>query len=211
MNYDAFFFDFDGVLVDSVEVKTKAFAKLFETFGDDVVTQVVNHHRHHGGMTRVEKFRFYHRNFLKRDLDDEELDKLCHRFAQLVVDEVIAAPEIRGAEVFLQQYSQHIPCFVISATPEDEIKLIVKGRGWSDYFKEVRGAPESKENNLEKLLKYYRLMASQCLYFGDAHHDYVAATKWGVNFLGIVPGPKAPLLKVAQSIKWTTNFLNVNL
>ena len=30
VHYDAFVFDFDGVLADSVEVKTRAFAKLFD-------------------------------------------------------------------------------------------------------------------------------------------------------------------------------------
>ncbi len=41
----AIFFDFDGVLADSVEIKTLAFAKLFEQYGKEVVNIVVEHHR----------------------------------------------------------------------------------------------------------------------------------------------------------------------
>ncbi|MEE9509964.1 MAG: HAD hydrolase-like protein [Candidatus Bathyarchaeia archaeon] len=55
MKYQAFFFDFDGVLADSVEVKTRAFAKLFESYGPEIQARVVEHHRKNGGMTRKDK------------------------------------------------------------------------------------------------------------------------------------------------------------
>jgi len=42
--YKALFFDFDGVLADSVEVKTDAFSKLFEKFGPEIQAKVVEHH-----------------------------------------------------------------------------------------------------------------------------------------------------------------------
>ena len=40
-DYKALFFDFDGVLADSVEVKTNAFAKLFEKFGSEIQAKVL--------------------------------------------------------------------------------------------------------------------------------------------------------------------------
>ncbi len=36
------FFDFDGVLVDSVNIKTKAFAKLFDPYGQEIEAKVVD-------------------------------------------------------------------------------------------------------------------------------------------------------------------------
>ncbi len=70
MKYQAFFFDFDGILADSVEVKTRAFAKLFESYGPEIQARVVEHHRKNGGMTRKDKFRHYYAEFLKSPLDD---------------------------------------------------------------------------------------------------------------------------------------------
>ena len=43
----AIVFDFDGVILDSVEIKTKAFARLFEEHGPDVQRQVVEIGRAH--------------------------------------------------------------------------------------------------------------------------------------------------------------------
>ncbi len=37
-------FDFDGVLVESVDVKTRAYAYLFKEYGQDVVSKVVDYH-----------------------------------------------------------------------------------------------------------------------------------------------------------------------
>ena len=172
MRYDAFFFDFDGVLADSVEVKTEAFAKLYETYGPGVVAQVIDHHRRHGGMTRTEKFLHYHRDYLGRTLSDEEMAELCREFSELVVDKVVGAREIRGAGEFLRKWCSQLPCFVISATPQEEIRQIVLRRGMMGYFKEVFGAPASKKDNLQRLLNQFHLNPSKCCLFGDAESDY---------------------------------------
>ena len=207
MHYEAFFFDFDGVLADSVEVKTRAFAKLFEPHGTEVVRKVIAHHRRYGGMTRVEKFRHYYREYLDRNLNDEEMADLCRRFSELVVDEVVAAPEINGAEEFLQRWCGRLACFVISAAPDGEIKEIVKRRGMEEYFKEVLGAPVDKRKNLEILLAKYNLNPSRCFFFGDAESDYLAANMCGVEFFGIVQGEDAPLLRVRPEVRWAKNFI----
>jgi beta-phosphoglucomutase-like phosphatase (HAD superfamily) len=209
--WEAFFFDFDGVLADSLEVKTLAFARLFEPHGPEIVARVIDHHRNHGGVTRVEKFRHYYREFLQRPLSPEELADLCRRFARLVVDEVVDASEIPGAEAFLRSLPQELPCFVISAAPQEEVEEIVQRRGWAGYFRELRGAPASKRENLENLLRKYRFTPGRCLFFGDAESDYQAARTCGVNFLGIVPGPEAPLLQAAPGIQWRRDFIGIVL
>ncbi len=119
--FDALVLDFDGVLADSVEVKTKAFALLYGYYGPEIVAKVVDHHRRNGGMARTEIFKHYHNAFLGQPLDESGLENLCNRFSQLVVDEVVEAEEIPGAGAFLSKSSRVVPCFVVSATPEEEI------------------------------------------------------------------------------------------
>ena len=202
----AFFFDFDGVLADSVEVKTRAFARLFEPYGVEIVAKVVDHHRRHGGMTRVEKFRHYYIEFLKKPLDNDVMERLCSEFSRLVVDQVVASPKIPGAEAFLTKWHNHIPCFVISATPDDEIRQIVRRRGLEGFFKEVLGSSASKTENLKRLLDKYALEPAKCIFLGDAESDYRAARNCGVEFIAILPGQDAPLLKIAPDVRWTNDF-----
>ncbi len=209
MLFQAFFFDFDGVLADSVEVKTRAFAKLFEPFGPEIQDMVVEHHRRNGGMTRRDKFRYYYSAFLRKPLDEEALETLCSEFSSLVVDEVVAAPEIPGAKAFLVKWCSKVDCFVVSATPDDEISVIVERRGLKQYFHEIMGSSKSKQENVRVLMEKYGLEPSRCLFFGDAESDYHASEGCNVNFIGIVTGPDAPLLQVATGIKWARNFVEL--
>ena len=204
--YQAFVFDFDGVLADSVEVKTEAFSRLFEDHGPEIQKQVVEHHRNNGGMTRAEKIQHYFDAFLGQPIDDSRLSKLCENFANLVVDNVVAAAEIPGARKFLETWHGKIPLFIDSATPDKEIVEIVERRGLADFFEEVLGSGKPKAQNLAYILDRYNIQAERCLFFGDAGSDYQAAIKCGVNFIGVLPGPDAPLLKVAPEIRWVSNF-----
>jgi len=209
--YKAFVFDFDGVIADSVEVKTEAFAKLFETYGPSIQHRVIDHHRKHGGMTRAEKIRYYYESFLNQPIGDKQLADLCTKFSHLVVDKVVAAPEIQGAKNFLDFWYGTLPCFIDSATPGAEIIKIVSHRGLSKYFVEILGSERAKSDNLAYILEKHNIRPENCLFFGDASSDYEAAVKCGVDFVGIVPTNDAPLLRHAPHIKWFHNFHEIPL
>ena len=51
----AIIFDFDGVIVESINVKKEAFEKLYQKYGDEIVYKVIAHHMANGGMSRFEK------------------------------------------------------------------------------------------------------------------------------------------------------------
>ena len=58
------FWDFDGVIKDSVPVKSEAFRKLFSPYGKKVTNSVVEHHMANGGMSRYKKIPYY---FIRQD------------------------------------------------------------------------------------------------------------------------------------------------
>ena len=50
--YDVIVFDFDGTLIQSDEIKTWAFGKMFEEYGEEIVRQVMDYHQEHEGVSR---------------------------------------------------------------------------------------------------------------------------------------------------------------
>ncbi len=179
-------FDFDGVLADSVEIKTEVFAKLYETYGLDVVAKVVRHHRANGGMSRFEKFRFYHREFVGQEIGEGKVRELADEFSVLAKQAVIDAPEIPGALAALRNFcAAGKTCVVNSATPEEEIIDIVNRRHLSEYLVAVYGAPASKKDNLEKILNNFSSLAKDTIFFGDTRSDLNAALALDVDFVGV--------------------------
>ena len=185
--WQAVFFDFDGVILDSVDVKTRAFATMFRPYGPEVEKAVVDYHLVHGGVSRFEKFKYYYENLIKQQITGELLEELGNQFNQLVLNEVLEAPFIEGALETLQQLKeQDVPAFVVSGTPQEEIQMIVEKKNLGRYFVEVHGSPRKKHEILEDIVARYEFITDKCLFIGDAMTDYEAARESGIKFLGIV-------------------------
>jgi len=180
--YKVIFFDFDGVIADSVKIKSDAFFELYKSFGENVANKVVHHHEKNGGVSRYKKIKYYHESFLDKKVDDEELNRITDKFSKIVVNKVINAPEIKGARAFLKKYHRIIDMWLISATPIEEIRQIVEMRGISEYFKGVFGFPAHKDRVVAELIKNNSYNKSRCLFIGDSYTDYEAAKKNKIDF-----------------------------
>lgn len=183
-------FDFDGVLVDSVSIKTNAFAALFKEEGPEVVEGVVAYHLKNGGVSRSEKFRYYYSQILRRPLSETELRGLCDRFQSLVLDGVIHAPWINGAPEILEWCAKrgHL-LFIVSGTPVDEIRWIAKQRGIDSYFTGIFGSPARKGDILGTILSSHELHPAELVCVGDSSTDFEAAQQFGIRFVAR-SGPK---------------------
>jgi len=184
---DAIIFDFDGVLVESVNVKTQAFGALYEKYGDDIAQQVEEYHLAHGGVSRFEKFRYYQEHVLGMPpLSAAAESDFADAFSTLVVDKVVAAPMVAGAQEFLIGANALLPLFVVSGTPTAELGEVIRRRDMQGFFDAIWGSPHSKTENIAELLHEHNLSAKNCLMIGDALADYVGATANDVPFLGRV-------------------------
>jgi phosphoglycolate phosphatase-like HAD superfamily hydrolase len=187
MKWHAVFFDFDGVILDSVDVKTRAFAAMFRAYGPKVEQAVVDYHLANGGVSRYDKFKYYYKYLLKKPISQDTLDALGRKFNQLAIDGVLSAPFNNGALESLKQLKKKgIPAFVVSGTPDDEIRFIVKKRKLTSFFMEVHGSPRKKEEIILDIGTRYSRDLGKCLFIGDAMTDYFAARHCGTDFLGVV-------------------------
>ena len=97
-------FDCDGVLLDSVPVKTRAFARIAEPYGAEARDRFVMYHTVHGGVSRYKKFEWFYREVLGREITPEESAELGRRFAEYSLEEVRRCPMIAGAEDVLRRW-----------------------------------------------------------------------------------------------------------
>jgi phosphoglycolate phosphatase-like HAD superfamily hydrolase len=185
--WQAIIFDFDGVVVESGDIKTQAFANLYQAYGETVMAEVAHYHRLHGGMSRYEKFHYFQKHILKKPpLTREEEQELDCRFSELVMEAVIASEAVPGAAELIQKEFSRIPLFVASGTPEPELNTIVERRGLARYFTSVRGSPTPKHTLIADILSAHELPPEQVLMIGDALIDMQSARLNRVAFVGRV-------------------------
>lgn len=181
----AIVFDFDGTLLESAEIKTEAFAALFSEYPQHQ-RRIVEYHLAHEGISRYVKFREIYRDILERPLGQEEEKRLGLTFGRLIADKIAVCSLVPGARAFLENVASRYKCFIASGAPEAELRPLVAQRGLSEFFDEVHGAPTSKPEILQGLLRQHALDPSEVLSIGDALSDLEAAQSVRIPFVGRV-------------------------
>jgi HAD superfamily hydrolase (TIGR01549 family) len=179
-------FDFDGVILESVDIKTRAFKDIFKEYPEELDC-IVNHHLNHVGISRIEKFKTIYQDFLKKPITQSEIDRLNGDFANFVYKEILDCPFVLGADQFLEAYHQKYKMFVASGTLEDEVRDIVGKRGLGEFFQGVYGSPKTKAEIGKAILEKWSFAASDVVFVGDAIADYNGAREVGIPFVGRVP------------------------
>lgn len=174
------------MLVESVDVKTRAFAALYAEYGPDIEQKVVAHHLAHGGVSRFVKFRHYHEHLLGLEYTEAVGKMLSEKFSRLVLDAVVVAPFVAGAHEFLNDFYRRLPLFVASGTPDGELQEIVDRRGMNKFFVSIHGSPASKGNILNDIVRHHAFSPARVLMIGDASADLEGSIEAGTAFIGRV-------------------------
>ena len=191
---EAIFFDFDGVILESVDVKGWAFGKLFENHTEHV-GEIVAFHFANSGMSRFDKFRYIYKNILNKPLPDEEFDALCLKFSDLAFKRVLKCEFVPGALEFLEKHYKKTKLYIISGTPQNEIEHIVEVRGLNKYFQGVYGSPTGKTFWANKIIMQEKLNRAKTFFIGDAMNDYKAAKENELIFVARIQDDKKDIFE----------------
>ncbi len=183
--YRAVVFDFDGVIVESGDIKTEAFLDLFAGYPErrDVIRA---YHLENVGVSRYVKFEHICRDILGLPYDEGLKSSLGEAFSDLVRHKVVACALVPGALVMLEYLRGRCLTFVASGTPQDELEWIVNARGLQGFFDGVWGTPNGKTEIAGEIVREQGLETDDVLMVGDGLADYQAAQAAGIHFLARV-------------------------
>ncbi|MBF0533145.1 MAG: HAD family hydrolase [Candidatus Omnitrophica bacterium] len=179
----AVIFDFDGVIVESAQIKTAAFQELFSAWPADQARAGVEYHLRNAGINRLVKFRYFFEKILGSAYSSARERDLAARFEAIVFEQVLRAPLVKGAGEFLEKYFGKYRFFIASGTPESELAVIVERKGLKRYFERVRGAPAVKPDILAQVLRDFGYQPEETVFIGDGESDLRAAGSVGVPFI----------------------------
>ena len=198
----AVIFDVDGVIIESAEIKTRAFELLFSDYPDKV-GEIFDYHQRNAGISRYLKFRHFYEKILGQELSQTKEAELGERFSQIVLEQVLEAPFVPGAIEFLSRNKERYCFFIASGAPQDELRNIVAQRRLSHFFREIHGTPRQKTEIIEDILDSHSFKKKEVVFVGDAESDWLAAKKVGVFFIARIHQENHQL----RDCRWKTNDL----
>ncbi len=177
-------FDFDGVLVDSNQLKREAWFSLFPPKINQVAEKVLPE------IGERSRFEILQRIFEETGELQENIASLVNLYAEKYNEKVQRGILDKGLlpEVLetIKLLAGHYRLYLNSGTPESALKESADNLKISQFFQGIYGKPAAKEENLQKIISREKASAKEVLFVGDGEEDYQAARKFGCFFVGLV-------------------------
>ena len=183
--YKAIFFDFDGVIKDSNDVKDEGYAQLFEPFGPEVVKKAVAHNIAHGGISRFEKIPMYLKEYAGVELPEAELQEYFTRYSELTVDGVVASDYNEPVIDYIFAQSQQQRFYIVTGSSQDDIDVITERLNIRNHFQGIFGSPQKKPDIIAQVLDQGLFTRAECCMIGDADTDWHAARENDIDFFWV--------------------------
>jgi HAD superfamily hydrolase (TIGR01549 family) len=178
------FWDFDGVILDSMKIKGDGFAELFRNHSVDDVIKLEEFHYKNGGISRFEKIRYFYNKILKEDIDDETIHSLADEFAKIIQNKLFDKSNLICETIEFIKRKKYINHHIASGAENDELNNICKHFEIDSLFVTICGSPTEKIELVKNILEKYKYKKNECVLIGDSKNDYIAAVNNGIDFYG---------------------------
>lgn len=180
-SYDSIFFDCDGVILDSNQIKSKAFYKVALKYGADIAQEFVDYHKENGGVSRYKKIEYLHKT-ISKDFDSKVYEQSLKEFGEIVQEELISSNLVPGVKELLSNLSSP-DLYIVSGGNQEELVSTFKIKSLSGYFDAIGGSPATKFEIIDKFKskKPYK----NSLFIGDSRLDYEVAMHYKMDFMFI--------------------------
>lgn len=181
----AIIFDFDGVILDSMPIKTDAFREIFKSFAPDAVEELVKYHIQNGGISRFVKIRYFFETILGEYTSNCDVMRYADMFSDVVVKNLSDSKYLISETIeFIKSRHGKERLFVASGAEQNELRFLCDRFALTPYFEKILGSPTPKTALLASILDGYALGALDCVMIGDSINDYEAASQNGIPFAG---------------------------
>lgn len=183
--FNHYIFDFDGVILDAVSVRTKAFLHIFRDHPKEALDLFCAYHLANGGISRFVKIRYFYEQILKQELDAATEKKLLSEFALFVRDKLYNHDLlIADTTMFIEHLPKNSLCFIASGSEQNELRSLCAYLKITSLFKKIVGSPTPKVENVAALIQEFHLNLADTVLIGDSRGDYEAAHANKIAFYG---------------------------
>jgi HAD superfamily hydrolase (TIGR01549 family) len=185
MKIKTIFWDFDGVILDSLPVREYGFVKIFEGFDKNLVGKLLKYHILNGGLSRYIKIRYFYNELLGQEVSDEKVQELADKFSSIMRMKLTNKKYLISEAVeFIEKTHKNYNFHIVSGSDEEELNYLCKELDIDSYFKTIEGSPTHKNILVKNILSKHSYDPRECALVGDSINDYEAASVNGIVFYG---------------------------
>lgn len=178
-------FDFDGVILDSMNIRDIGFREIISRYDESKVEEFIKFHRFNGGLSRFYKFRYFFEKMLNQKVDDEKIQKLAEEFSEIMKKELIQKKYlIPETLLFIKENYKKYRFFIVSGSEQKELRYLCQQLDLDKYFKQILGSPIHKNDLVKSLIIEYKFEKNETILIGDSYNDYEAAKINEIKFFG---------------------------
>jgi len=205
MKINQIIFDFDGVIINSHKVKSRAFYHVFKDYGKNKAQKAMKYHLKNTGVSRFVKFKYILKKIIKIKINKKILKDLDRKFNNFTEKKIKKLKPSKSLNDFLKTENKRINFYISSGTPQKQLPSLLKNIKLTKYFEKVYGSPDNKVQHIKKILK----KNSSTIFVGDSLEDFLSANKMNIKFFLKVNSENKFLQK--KNIQKIYNFKNFKL
>ena len=180
------FWDFDGVILNSNEVRDMGFSETLKDYPADQVNKLLEFHRINGGLSRYVKFRYFFEEIRNEKLSDARLNELTNSFSTIMKKALSDKGLLIMETVYFikELFEKGWPMHIVSGSDGTELLYLCKKLEIDQYFLSIQGSPTPKKELVSNVLLKKSYDKSKCLLIGDSVNDLEAAKTNDIAFYG---------------------------
>lgn len=198
----AILFDCDGVLIDSIEKKVKAFRQWVTKYYPQWERAFMEYHLASYGVGRINQVKYFINNIVRVPVSEDSLISMLD-FLDKCIDNHMETAQLTPGVSDLTSIcaNKGIKMFVVSGAPRAELDFHLTRLGIFEKFNGIFGSPISKEEGVRQILGSQKMVPENLIFVGDATADANAAFSFGIRFVYYPSEAKMESVHVWKKIK----------
>jgi phosphoglycolate phosphatase-like HAD superfamily hydrolase len=181
--YETIIWDFDGVIMDSMPIRSKGFELVLSDYPLNQVSELINFHNANGGLSRYVKFRYFFEKIRNEEVSDLKLKSLTSKFSEIMLSNLVNKDLLINDSLnFIKENFNHFNMHIASGSDGNELNIICRELELSKYFISINGSPTPKNTIVKTILEDNKLNRHKVVLIGDSMNDYDAAKINEIDF-----------------------------
>ena len=178
------FFDFDGVILDSMPIRDDGFRSIFKHYPSCLVEEFIIYHQYNAGLSRFHKIRYFYETILNKDISEKLVNKYANTFSTLMKNKLTNKKYLIEDTLEFIKSNACLDMHIVSGSEEKELNYLCEYLNISSFFKTIEGSPTDKNTLVKNIFLKEKYKKEDCILIGDSINDYDAANVNGIKFYG---------------------------